>query len=126
MQRAVEAVEEMKRMSLEPNLQTYTTLIHGWSSAAYPEKALAAFEEMKRQGVKPDQAVYHCLVTSLLSRAAVARDTVIEGIISVTSEMVTLGYLVDSCTAEYWQSFLRSAEKIPGPLTEAVERTFHS
>ncbi|KAL2649340.1 hypothetical protein R1flu_017468 [Riccia fluitans] len=125
MVKATETFREMKRMGLQPNLRTYTTPIHGWSSAAYPEKALACFEEMKEQGVKPDEAVYQCLMTSLLSRAAVARDTVFKGIMTISSEMIASGYFVDPSTARYWQSFVRNAEKTPGPLTEAVQMTFH-
>jgi pentatricopeptide repeat protein len=124
MQKAMETMEQMKQMGVQPNLRTYTTLIHGWASASYPEKALACYDEMKAAGLKPDKALFHCIMTSLLSRAAVARETVFDGVLRVTSEMVDLGICVDLATVRHWQKYLVKAERWSGDLTEAVERIF--
>jgi pentatricopeptide repeat protein len=123
-QRAMETMEQMKQMGVQPNLRTYTTLIHGWASASYPEKALACYDEMKAAGLKPDKALFHCIMTSLLSRAAVARETVFDGVLRVTSEMVDLGICVDLATVRHWQKYLVKAERWSGDLTQAVERIF--
>jgi pentatricopeptide repeat protein len=123
-QRAMETMEQMKQMRVQPNLRTYTTLIHGWASASYPEKALACYDEMKAAGLKPDKALFHCIMTSLLSRAAVARETVFDGVLRVTSEMVDLGICVDLATVRHWQKYLVKAERWSGDLTQAVERIF--
>lgn len=123
-QKATETIEQMKQQGVQPNLQTYTTLVHGWASASYPEKALVCYDEMKAAGMKPDSALYHCIMTSLLSRAAVARETVFDGVLRVTSEMVEQGLCVDFATAKHWQRFLIKAERHPGDLTQAVERIF--
>jgi pentatricopeptide repeat protein len=123
-QKATEVVEQMKQQGVQPNLQTYTTLVHGWASASYPEKALVCYDEMKAAGMKPDKALYHCIMTSLLSRAAVARETVFDGVLRVTSEMVDQGICVDFATAKHWQRFLIKAERQPGDLTSAVEGIF--
>jgi pentatricopeptide repeat protein len=123
-QRAMETMEQMKQMGVQPNLRTYTTLIHGWASASYPEKALACYDEMKAAGLKPDKALFHCIMTSLLSRAAVARETVFDGVLRVTSEMVDLGICVDLATVRHWQKYLVKAERWSGDLTHAVERIF--
>lgn len=124
MQKATEAIEQMKQQGVQPNLQTYTTVVHGWASASYPEKALVCYDEMKAAGMKPDKPLYHCIMTSLLSRAAVARETVFDGVLRVTSEMVDQGICVDFATAKHWQRFLIKAERQPGDLTRAVEGIF--
>jgi pentatricopeptide repeat protein len=123
-QKAMETMEQMKQMGVQPNLRTYTTLIHGWASASYPEKALACYDEMKAAGLKPDKALFHCIMTSLLSRAAVAHETVFDGVLRVTSEMVDLGICVDLATVRHWQKYLVKAERWSGDLTKAVERIF--
>eukprot|EP01018_Ginkgo_biloba_P016765 Gb_31763 [translate_table: standard] len=117
-------MEEMKSMGIGPNVKTYTTLVHGWALASLPEKALSCFEEMKQVGLEPDQAVYHCLMTSLLSRAAVAQNYVYSGILRISKEMLDLGFTVDLATATYWSKSLCKVERIPGELTRAVEKIF--
>ncbi|KAJ7560039.1 hypothetical protein O6H91_04G111400 [Diphasiastrum complanatum] len=124
MQKAMETVADMKRTGVEPNIKTYTTLVHGWASASYPEKALACYHEMKEAGLKPDKAIYHCLMTSLLSRAAVARETVHAGIKSIVSEMIDQGLSVDLATATHFQRYLYKAEGSSGELTELVQRIY--
>jgi pentatricopeptide repeat protein len=57
LQRATDALEQMKQQGVQPNLLTYTTLIHGWASASYPEKALACYDDMKATGLRPDITV---------------------------------------------------------------------
>lgn len=123
-QRSMDTLQEMKRMGVQPNLKTYTTLINGWSKASYPEKALACFDEMKSVGLVPDKAVYHCLMTSLLSRAAIARGTIYEGVVRISDEMVAGGICVDLPTAKHWQRFLLRAERRAGDLTRVVQRVF--
>lgn len=125
LQRAMKAVEEMETVGIKPNLKTYTTLIHGWARASLPEKGLKCFEQMKQSGLKPDKAVYHCLMTSLLSRAAVAdQDYIITRIQHVCEEMVESGLTVDMGTAVHWSRCLRKIERTGGNLTEALQKTF--
>lgn len=114
----------MKQQDLQPNLQTYTILIHGWTSVSHPEKALICYDEMKAAGLIPDKPLYYCIVTSLLSKAAIARETVRNGVLQVTSEMVDQGMCIDLATAKQWQRSLMNVERRPGELTRAVERIF--
>lgn len=123
-QKAMNTIQEMKRVGVKPNVKTYTTLIHGWARASLPEKALKCFEEMKKSGLKPDKAVYHCLMTSLLSRATVAEDYIITGIHRVCEEMVESGLTVDMGTAVHWSRCLRKIERTGGDITEALQKTF--
>ncbi|GLJ30678.1 hypothetical protein SUGI_0607520 [Cryptomeria japonica] len=118
------AIEEMKKLGIEPNLKTYTTLIHGWALASHPEKALACFEEMKQVGWEPDEAVYHCLMTSLLSRATFAQSFVYSGILRISKEMLDRGFSVDLGTATYWSKSLRILERVPSELTSSVEKLY--
>lgn len=121
----MKAIEEMETVGIKPNVKTYTTLIHGWARASLPEKGLSFFEQMKQSGLKPDKAVYHCLMTSLLSRAAVAdQDYIIMGIQRVGEEMVESGLTVDMGTAVHWSKCLRKIERTGGYLTNALQRTF--
>ena len=124
LQRATDALEQMKQQGVQPNLLTYTTLIHGWASASYPEKALACYDDMKATGLRPDKALYHCIMTSLLSRAAVARELVFDGVVRVTNEMVDQGICVDLATAKHWQKFLVKAERQPGELVSTVRKIY--
>lgn len=124
MQRASEAVQEMKVAGVEPNIRTYTTLIRGWARTSLPEKALRCFEEMKLAGLKPDKAAYHCLMTSLLSRATVAEEYIYSGILGVCKEMVEHDLTVDMRTAIHWSKCLRKIERSGGELTEALQKTF--
>ncbi|KAL6989237.1 hypothetical protein U1Q18_014989 [Sarracenia purpurea var. burkii] len=114
----------MQAVGVNPNVKTYTTLIHGWARASLPEKALRCFEEMKMAGLKPDKAVYHCLMTSLLSRATVAEEYVYSGILSLCREMVQSGLTVDMGTAVHWSKCLRKIERTGGEITEALQKTF--
>lgn len=123
-QRALKTIEEMKVVGVQPNVKTYTTLIHGWARASLPEKALKCFEEMKQAGLKPDKAVYHCLMTSLISRAAVAEDYILTGIQNISKEMVESGMTVDMGTAVHWSKCLRKIERAGGSITEALQKTF--
>lgn len=117
-------MEEMETTGVKPNVKTYTTLIHGWARASLPEKALKCFEEMKMAGLQPDKAVYHCLITSLLSRAAVAEEYVYSSILSICREMVESELIVDMGTAVHWSKSLRKIERTGGELTEALQKTF--
>lgn len=114
----------MEAAGIKPNLKTYTTLIHGWARASFPEKALRSFEEMKAAGLKPDKAVYHCLLTSLLSRATFAQSYVYNGLLSVCREMIESEMTVDMGTAVHWSRCLRKIERTGGELTEALQKTF--
>ena len=109
---------------MKPNVKTYTTLIHGWARASFPEKALKCFEEMKSTGLKPDKAVYHCLMTSLLSRASVAEEYIYSGVMGICREMIECGLTVDMGTAVHWSRCLRKIERTGGELTEALQKTF--
>lgn len=120
----MKTMKEMESVGVEPNIKTYTTLIHGWSRASLPEKALKCFEEMKQTGLKPDKAVYHCLMTSLLSRATIAEDYIYAGILNLCEEMVANGMIVDMGTAVHWSKCLRKIERSGGGITEALQRTF--
>lgn len=114
----------MEARGIKPNLKTYTTLIHGWARAAFPEKALKCFEEMKVAGWKPDGAVYHCLMTSLLSRATVTQSYVYSGLLSICKEMIESEITIDMGTAVHWSRYLRKIERTGGELTEALQKTF--
>lgn len=114
----------MEARGIKPNLKTYTTLIHGWARAAFPEKALRCFEEMKVAGLKPDRAVYHCLMTSLLSRATIAQSYIYSALLSICREMVESEMTVDMGTAVHWSRCLRKIERTGGELTEALQKTF--
>ncbi|KAF4354084.1 hypothetical protein F8388_002484 [Cannabis sativa] len=118
MLRATKTIEEMQAFGVKPNIKTYTTLIHGWARASLPEKALKCFDEMKQAGLQPDRAVYHCLMTSLLSRAAVAESYIYSGILSICREMIESGLTVDMGTAVHWSKCLRKIERGGGELTE--------
>lgn len=109
---------------MKPNVKTYTTLIHGWARASLPEKALRCFEQMKLSGLKPDKAVYHCLMTSLLSRAAITESYIYSGVLTVSREMIDSGLTVDMGTAVHWSMSLRKIERTGGELTEALQKTF--
>jgi len=124
MNRAMAALEEMASLGMKPNIKTHTALINGWALASYPDKALMCFEEMKQAGLEPDQAVYHCLMTSLLSRATVAKNCVYTGILRISKEMSDLGFSVDLETAVHWSKSLRRLEAVPAQLTNAVEKVF--
>lgn len=114
----------METRGIKPNLKTYTTLIHGWARAAFPEKALMCFEEMKVAGLKPDKAVYHCLMTSLLSRATVAQSYIYSGLLPICREMIESEMTIDMGTAVHWSRNLRKIERTGGELTEALQKTF--
>lgn len=114
----------MEASGIKPNLKTYTTLIHGWARASFPEKALRCFEDMKMAGLKPDKAVYHCLMTSLLSRATFAQEYIYNGLLSVCREMIESEMTVDMGTAVYWSRCLRKIERTGGELTEALQKSF--
>lgn len=120
----MQTIEEMEALGVKPNVKTYTTLIHGWARASLPEKALRCFEQMKQAGLKPDKAVYHCLMTSLLSRAAVAEAYIYSGVLSVCREMIESGLTIDMGTAVYWSKCLCKIERTGGELTEALQKTF--
>ncbi|KAK2999813.1 hypothetical protein RJ639_024263 [Escallonia herrerae] len=75
-------MEETEFVRVNPNVKTYTTLIHGWACVSLLEKALRCFEQMKSAGLKPDKAVYHCLMTSLMSKASVDEEYIYSGILS--------------------------------------------
>ena len=124
MQKAMETFHEMVDAGVKPNILTYTTLVKGWASASFPEKAVLCFEQMKADGIMPDYAVYHCLLNSLLSRASVARDSVVSSISNVCEEMASQGFCVDTDTAVTWEKYLKRAEHHPGELTRAVETVF--
>lgn len=123
-QRATKTIKEMEAFGVKPNVKTYTTLIHGWARASFPEKALRCFEEMKLAGLKPDQAVYHCLMTSLLSRATVAEAYIYSGILSICREMIESELTVDMGTAVHWSKCLHKIERTGGELTVALQKTF--
>jgi pentatricopeptide repeat protein len=120
----MDTFREMTDVGVKPNILTYTTLVKGWASASFPEKAVLCFEQMKAGGIVPDYAVYHCLLNSLLSRASVARDSVVSSITSVCEEMAAQGFCVDMETALTWEKYLKRAEHYPGELTRAVEMVF--
>jgi pentatricopeptide repeat protein len=123
-QKATQVIEEMEARGIKPNLKTYTTLIHGWARAAFPDKALKCFEEMKVAGLKPDRAVYHCLMTSLLSRTTDARSHIYSGLLSICREMIESEITVDMGTAVHWARCLYKIERTGGELTEALQKTF--
>jgi len=123
-QNATQVIEEMEARGIKPNLKTYTTLIHGWARAAFPEKALKCFVDMKVAGLKPDRAVYHCLMTSLLSRATVAQSYIYSGLLSICREMIESEITIDMGTAVHWSRCLRKIERTGGELTEALQKTF--
>lgn len=114
----------MEAFGVNPNVKTYTTLVHGWARASHPEKALASFEDMKSIGLKPDRAIYHCLMTSLLSRATIAEEYIYSGILSICREMIESSLTVDMGTAVHWSRCLRKIERTGGELTEALQKTF--
>eukprot|EP00252_Welwitschia_mirabilis_P004067 TRINITY_DN1423_c0_g1_i3.p1 TRINITY_DN1423_c0_g1~~TRINITY_DN1423_c0_g1_i3.p1 ORF type:complete len:901 (+),score=161.52 TRINITY_DN1423_c0_g1_i3:50-2752(+) len=124
MDRASAALKEMTSMGIEPNLKTYTALLHGWALASQPEKALSCLEDMKQSGLKPDDAVYHCIMTSLLSMAGVAKEYVYDGILRISREMRDFGYVASMDTAIHWSKALQKLERVPGELTNAVEMLF--
>lgn len=116
---------EMKGLGVEPNIKTYTTLIRGWARASFPEKALKCFEDIKLAGLKPDKAVYHCILTSLLSRAAsISEQYVYQGILGIVREMVEEDLMVDMRTAVHWSKYLCKIERTGGELTETLQKTF--
>lgn len=117
-------LEEMASTGIKPNLKTYTTLIKGWARASHPEKALQCFKEMKSAGFVPDRAAYHCLMTSLLSRAATSEEHIYAEIVNICKEMSENSLTVDLRTAAHWSRCLRMIELRGGKLTEALQRIF--
>eukprot|EP00850_Spirogloea_muscicola_P023260 SM000342S12976 [mRNA] locus=s342:58271:70155:- [translate_table: standard] len=121
MERAEEVMAEMEAAEVPANQTTFATLIHGWASALHPEKALASYEKMKAAGLQGDLPVYHCLLSCLLSRAAVTRGGSGEaGFLCVAAEMIEQGLHVDEATACHWLKVVRRIEHRPGPLSEAL------
>eukprot|EP00850_Spirogloea_muscicola_P019210 SM000186S04128 [mRNA] locus=s186:37711:49940:- [translate_table: standard] len=121
MERAEEVMAEMEAAEVPANQTTFATLIHGWASVLRPEKALVSYEDMKAAGLQGDLPVYHCLLSCLLSRAAVTRGGSGEaGFLHVAAEMTEQGLHVDEATACHWLKVIRRIERRPGPLSEAL------
>lgn len=57
--RAVEALNEMKEKDIKPTMIIYTTLVDAWYKKGRPEEAGKTWDEMGGRGIKPDVAAYN-------------------------------------------------------------------